>query len=209
MNDNLLKATLEKEKIIRNKIKEGDENAIKNFSWVPFFAGEEFNQILATDQDIKNKANLIDFGQTENKNKEWLEKEIKRIYNNDNNKQLINNNDYPIIWFKNIEKISSDSQLEQSLLPIFDPQQNTKLFDDETNLSSFILIATSSTRDMGQLSLPLTSRLDCINVETAKPRQFFLDKYFTSILVGSVFLVIILGLLAFLPNRKKEQEEEK
>jgi ATP-dependent Lon protease len=87
--------------------------------------------------------------------------------------------------------------LEQSLLPVFDPQQNTKLFNEGINLSDYILIATSSTRNMGQLSAPLTSRLDCINVETAKPRQFFLDKHFISILIGSIFLIFLLLLVIF------------
>jgi ATP-dependent Lon protease len=126
-----------------------------------------------------------------------VEKEIKEIYNKSNNNQLINSGEYPIIWFKNIEKIISDFELEQSLLPIFDPQQNTKLFGDQTNLSNFILIATSSTRDMGKLSPPLTSRLDCINVATAKPRQFFLDKYFVPISIGSIVLIFALLLVIF------------
>ncbi|CAG8654447.1 8268_t:CDS:2, partial [Ambispora gerdemannii] len=71
--------------------------------------------------------------------------------------------------------IESGSALEKALLPIFDPYQNTKLFSEEINLSDYILLATSSTRDMGQLSAPLTNRLDCINVETAEPKKFFLD----------------------------------
>ncbi|MEG7978585.1 MAG: hypothetical protein NY202_01330 [Mollicutes bacterium UO1] len=80
---------------------------------------------------------------------------------------------------KNIEKIRSGSSLEKALLPIFDPYQNTKLFSEEINLSDYILLTTSSTQDMGQLSAPLTSRLDCINVATAEPTKFFLDKYFS------------------------------
>ena len=59
--------------------------------------------------------------------------------------------------------------LEKSFLPFFDPSQKG---------AGVVFIVTSSTSDMGKLSNPLTSRLDCINVETAKPKQFFLDKYF-------------------------------
>ena len=208
MINELLKKTLEREEKVRKKVKEKGKS-IRHYSWVPFFAGEEFNQEILSYQEIKNKINPIDFGELRGKNGEKIEERVKEIYDNEKNKQLIDNGEYPIIWFKNIEKIESNSALEKALLPIFDPQQNTELFNNGTDLSKYILIATSSTRDMGQLSLPLTSRLDCINVATAKPRQFFLDKHFTSILVSSVLLVIILGLLAFFPNRKKEKEEEK
>ena len=64
-------------------------------------------------------------------------------------------------------------------------------------LENYILIATSSTRDMGELSLPLTSRLECINVETAQTRQFFLDKYFSFLLVGTIFSIVILLVYLF------------
>ena len=203
-----LKETLEREEKVRRKAKEKGES-IRHYSWVPFFAGEEFNQEILNYQEIKNRINPIDFDKLRGNSGEKIEERIKEIYDNDKNKQFVDNGEYPIIWFKNIEKIESNSALEKALLPIFDPQQNTELFNNGTDLSKYVLIATSSTRDMGQLSLPLTSRLDCINVKTAKPRQFFLDKHFTGILVGSVLLVIILGLLTFFPNKKKEQEEVK
>jgi len=67
--------------------------------------------------------------------------------------------------------------LEKSLLPVFDPQQNSELFTEKIDLSNYILVATSATRNMGELSTPLTSRLDCVNVETTQPKRFFLDKY--------------------------------
>ncbi|CAG8453585.1 10953_t:CDS:2 [Ambispora leptoticha] len=72
---------------------------------------------------------------------------------------------------KNIEKVKGGSAVENSLLPVFDPQQNTKLFNQDLDLSKYILIATSSTRDMGQLSSPLISRLDCVNVKTIEPKS--------------------------------------
>jgi hypothetical protein len=70
MSEGLLLETLKKEKTIREKIKKGDRDAVKNFSWVPFFAGEEFNQTLTTNQEIKSRVNLIDFEQIGGKGKE-------------------------------------------------------------------------------------------------------------------------------------------
>jgi hypothetical protein len=87
--------------------------------------------------------------------------------------------------------------LEKALLPIFDHQQNSELFNENIDLSNFILVATSSTRDMGKLSLPLTSRLECANVATTQPRQFFLDKYFSWVLTGSLLLILALFLVIF------------
>jgi len=104
-----------------------------------------------------------------------VENKIKEIVNSSANKQLIEQEKFPIIWFKNIDKIANKSPLQKSLLAVFDPAQNTTLSikGEIINLSQFILITTSSTRDTGQLSNPLMSRLDCINVETAKPKEFF------------------------------------
>jgi ATP-dependent Lon protease len=73
-----------------------------------------------------------------------------------------------------------------------------KLFgDDKINLSKFILVATSSTNDMTELSLPLISRLDCINVETTQPKSFFLDKYYNLVFLGSISLIFILLAIIF------------
>ena len=207
MNSSKLLTTLEKEKIVRQKKLEKDKDNIKNYSWVLFFAGEEFNQELAGNQEIQPKINLIDFAEAGGKEGKWIEEKIKEFCNKTENKQLIEKKEYPIIWFKNIEKIKSGSSLEKALLPIFDPYQNTKSFSEEINLSDYILLATSSTRDMGQLSAPLTNRLDCINVETAEPKKFFLDKYFNWILAGSILLIITLLLVIFWPNKKNGDEE--
>jgi len=205
MNSSKLLTTLEKEKIVRQKKLEKDKDNIKNYSWVLFFAGEEFNQELAGNQEIQPKINLIDFAKAGGKEGKWIEEKIKEFCNKTENKQLIEKKEYPIIWFKNIEKIKSGSSLEKALLPIFDPYQNTKSFSEEINLSDYILLATSSTRDMGQLSAPLTNRLDCINVETAEPKKFFLDKYFNWILAGSILLIITLLLVIFWPSKEKEE----
>lgn len=195
----LLVKTLDNE----NKVK---QKTTKGFSWVLFFAGEEFNQEL-DENERGDKINLIDFEKESNQKGVWIEEKIKKIFGSEENKRLIAEKKNPIIWFKNIEKILSGSELEKKLLPIFDHQQNTDLFGKKISLKDYILIATSSTRDMGKLSLPLTSRLECINVETAQVRQFFLDKYFISLLVGTVFSIVVLLVYLFWPNKSKMVEE--
>jgi len=153
--------------------------------------------------------NIIDFEKENSREGAWVEEKIKEIYNANENKRLIDKKEFPVIWFKNIEKISNGSELEKALLPIFDHQQNTELFNDNdrVDLSNYILVATSSTRDMGKLSPPLTSRLECINAKTAQPQQFFLDKYFSFLLGGTVFFVISLLAYLFWPRGSKEVEE--
>jgi len=186
-----------------NKVK---QKTTKGFSWVLFFAGEEFNQELKKNENQK-KIELIDFEKENHREGIWIEEKIKDICGNNENEQLIKENKFPIIWFKNLEKIPSGSELEKALLPVFDHQQNNKLFNDKIDLSNYILVATSATRDMGKLSLPLTSRLECINVKTAQTRQFFLDKYFSFLLVGTVFSIVILLVYLFWPNKSKVVEE--
>lgn len=205
MSNDLLSTTLEKEKKIRKKKVKKDKDSIKDFSWVLFFAGEEFNQELTQNQETKD--NTIDFDQLVSDQGEIVEKKIREICDSAKNKQLTDNGEYPIIWFKNIEKIKSNSPLEKSLLPVFDPQQNTELFSDKIDLSKFILVATSSTNNMGKLSSPLTSRLDCINVSSAKPKEFFFNKHFNWVLTGSIILICLLSLLIFWPSEKKIKEE--
>ncbi|CFW93005.1 protein of unknown function [endosymbiont DhMRE of Dentiscutata heterogama] len=201
-NETLLIKTLNKEKKVKKKAQK--EGISKNFSWVLFFAGEEYNQELAQ-QEIPEK-NIIDFAQVGQEKGEWIETKIKEIYQDNKNQQAIAAHNFPIIWFKNIEKITS-KELEHSLLPIFDHQQNTNLFGEAIDLSNYILIATSSTRDMGQLSLPLVSRLECVNVDTVQPKKFFLDKYFGWILAGAVLLIITFLLLIFWPGKKDSKRK--
>jgi hypothetical protein len=100
---------------------------------------------------------------------------------------------------KNINKVT-DSNLEKVFLPYFDPSQEG---------AGVVFIITSSTPDMGKLSTPLTSRLDCINVETAKPKQFFLDKYFYSISFVSFLAFLTLILFLYYSGRKEVEEIEK
>ena len=197
----LLEETLAKEKIAR-KYKKGQAGGnIKDFSLVLYFAGEEYNQELAQ----KNQINLIDFDRYAKAQPDLVEKEIRRIYNEPQNQQIIEAGEFPIIWFKNINKIGENQALEESLLPIFDSQQNTKLFHEEVDLAKFILIATTSTRDTAKLSKPLRSRLDCINVETAQTKQFFWDKTFWWWLVPSLLINLIL-LILFLVRKSRNNQ---
>ena len=89
----LLEETLAKEKIAR-KYKEGQADGnIKDFSLVLYFAGEEYNQELAQ----KNQINLIDFDRYAKAQPDLVEKEIRRIYNEPQNQQIIEAGEFPII----------------------------------------------------------------------------------------------------------------
>ncbi|WP_147409928.1 hypothetical protein [endosymbiont GvMRE of Glomus versiforme] len=103
--------------------------------------------------------------------------------------------------------------MEESLLPVFDSQQNDKLFDEEVDLSRFILIATTSTRETEKLSDPLLSRLDWVNADTAQTKQFFLDKYyywfFIPLVLINLILVILLLASKFKGKNKKSFTRER
>ncbi|MCE8163439.1 MAG: AAA family ATPase [Candidatus Moeniiplasma glomeromycotorum] len=189
------------------KAKKNDKEGRRNFSWSAFFAGEEYNQELAKNSEIKEN-NIIDFTNGSQQQKELVENKIKEIFNSATNKKIIEEGKFPIIWFKNIDKIADKSPLQKFLLAIFDPAQNNALSikGEIIDLTPFVLIATSSTHDTSQLSSPLFSRLDCINVDTAQPKKFFWDKYFYPILTISLltFLILIL-LLIFYSDRKKNK----
>jgi len=89
----LLEETLAKEKIAR-KYKKGQAGGnIKDFSLVLYFAGEEYNQELAQ----KNQINLIDFDRYAKAQPDLVEKEIRRIYNEPQNQQIIEAGEFPII----------------------------------------------------------------------------------------------------------------
>lgn len=92
--------------------------------------------------------------------------------------------------------------MEKALLPVFDPQQNTELFNEKVDLSKYILIATSFSYDISQISSPLISRLDFINVEEIKTKKFFLDENFFSVLFVSLLIgLITLYIIAFDSSR--------
>ena len=181
------------------------------FSWPAFFAGEEYNQELTKNSEVLTNNNIIDFGEEKNGEKEAVENKIKEIASSSTNKELIEQEKFPVIWFKNIDKIENKSSLQKSLLAIFDPSQNNSLSikGEVIDLSQFIIIATSSTQNTGQLSNPLMSRLDCVNVDTAKSKEFFWDKYFYPILAAALFTFLILVLLLIYYSDRKEEVEEK
>jgi len=52
-----------------------------------------------------------------------IESKIKEIVNYPANRQ----EEFPVIWLKNIDKIENKSSLQKSLLAIFDPAQNSSL----------------------------------------------------------------------------------
>src|SRR4051794_21495650 len=99
MNRELLLATLKEKTQVRKKILEKDSSNAKEFSSISYFAGEEYNQELAQNQELqaKIKDNIIDFNQLGNKEGDFLEKKITEIYNNSQNQQLIEKGNYPII----------------------------------------------------------------------------------------------------------------
>src|SRR4051812_24611672 len=134
----------------RKKYK-SDKGERKNFSWPSFFAGEEYNRELAKSSKV-SEDNVIDFEKEENRKKEFVENKIKEIIDSSVNKKLIEEEDFPVIWFKNIDKITDGSPLQKSLLAIFDPAQNYSLSMERKiiDLSQFVLIATSSTNDTGK-----------------------------------------------------------
>src|SRR5688572_1415510 len=99
MNKELLLETIKTEKSVRQEKRKKDSKNIKDFSWVSFFAGEEYNQILAQEQELQKNINdnTLDFSQLGDKKGNFIEEKIKQIYNNAKNKQLIDSGDYPII----------------------------------------------------------------------------------------------------------------
>jgi len=127
--------------------------------------------------------NIIDFGQAESNKPDSFQKKIKEIYQRKENSQEKERGGSPIIWLKNIDKISN-SELKNKLLKVVDPNQNTNLgkfqvekkilgkttqAEETIDLSQFTLVATTSTTNP-QLSKELRTKLKHI--------EPFLDKYF-------------------------------
>jgi hypothetical protein len=202
--NSMLKELLKKlgaNKLIISEQNKQDQIQHHDFSWVNLLAGEEYNQELAK---VKDQINLIDFNQYNHESPEFIERKIKEIYNNPQNKELMEKGDFPVICFKNIEKIGQNQALEEALLPVFDTQQNDKLFNKQVDLSKFILLATTSTYETEKLSSPLLSRLNWVNADTAQPKKFFLDKYYYWLLVPSLLINLILLTLLWLPKLRKK-----
>ena len=142
--------------------------------------------------NLTREENIINFRQENNSSPQFLEDKIKKICEYSHDQQDI----FPILLFKNIDLITNKN-LAEALLPIFDPQQNTELFGGTINLSKFILVATTSTPDIGKISNHLISRLNFINVDTAQPKRFFLDNHYGTFLIISILLSLLLSALIF------------
>ena len=134
-------------------------------------------------QAVRNY-NIIDFGQTENNKPDNFQKKIQEIYQQKENSWEKENGNSPIIWFKNIDKITN-SELKNKLLKVVDPNQNTNLgkcqvekthhgmnmgkVEETIDLSQFTLVATTSTTNP-QLTKELRAK--------SKHIEPFFDKYF-------------------------------
>jgi len=127
--------------------------------------------------------NIIDFGQAENNKPDSLQKKIQEIYQRKENSGEKESGKSPIIWFKNIDKITN-SELKNKLSKVVDPKQNTNLgkfqaekkdlfgktmqVEETIDLSQFTLVATTSTTNP-QLTKELRTKLKHI--------EPFFDKY--------------------------------
>ncbi|CAG8738028.1 8585_t:CDS:2, partial [Ambispora leptoticha] len=105
--------------------------------------------IIRLEKEIKKAVkdyNIIDFGQAENNKLHAFKKKIQEICKKTEN--LFGREfrgDSPIVWLKNIDKIT-DSELKKELLKVVDPSQNTNLgkLEKPIDLSQFTLVATTS-----------------------------------------------------------------
>jgi len=185
------------------------------------FCGEEFNEELMREKKIgedKLQAvedyNVIDFGQTKYDKLDSLQKKIKEICQHKKNDKEKRKGNSPIIWFKNIDKITN-SELKNELLKVVDPSQNSNLgkfqveieFGGKTrqiesiiDLSQFTLVATTSTTNP-QLPSELKSKL--------KQVEPFFDKYFWALFFASGILEIIIFLLLIRSRRKSKSKSLK
>ncbi|MCE8162613.1 MAG: hypothetical protein I3273_02445 [Candidatus Moeniiplasma glomeromycotorum] len=188
----LLINTIKREKKVRQEIK---KNSSRSVIFQPLlFVGEKYNQELLELAQERGEihASFIDFskiGAAEKDDGHWIEKELKQVYENRNN-----NEEFSLLCFLNLNEIGG-TVLEKALLPFFDFHQNTQ--HQDLDLSSFILVATSSTPQLGKLSPPLVSRLKCVNQEEVELSKTFFERRFGLILTGSIFLALVLLLLTF------------
>ncbi|CAG8678915.1 7739_t:CDS:2 [Cetraspora pellucida] len=149
------------------------------------FCGEEFNEQLAAGRGnlrTIEKYNIIDFGLAENNKPEVLQNKVAEICEKQENYGEKRKGNSPIIWLKNIDKITNP-ELENELVKIIDPSQNTNLgkqqverefyegkikIEEIIDLSQFTLVATTSTSNP-QLSKKITDKL--------KPIESIFNKY--------------------------------
>src|ERR1044072_7766792 len=97
------------------------------------FCGEEFNQELQREKKSGNHSwrsvesyNIIDFGQEKNNKIGSFKKKLEEICEQEGNKIGKGLGNSPIVWLKNIDKITNQ-ELEKKLLKVIDPDQNNNL----------------------------------------------------------------------------------
>ncbi|CFW92892.1 membrane protein of unknown function [endosymbiont DhMRE of Dentiscutata heterogama] len=182
------------------------------------FCGEEFNEQLATNRDklwTAKEYNIIDFGSTESSSPEFLQKKVAEICKQEKNYEEKLEGHSPTIWLKNIDKITNP-ELENELVKIIDPKQNTNLgkqqversfyflgkkirinkVEEIIDLSQFTLVATTSVSNP-KLSNKIKAEL--------KPIEPFFDKY-RWIIFGVSTTMEIIVLLWLTRSRKKEKK---
>ena len=182
------------------------------------FCGEEFNKELIREKKSGEVSlrtvesyNIIDFGQQKNNKPDFLKKKLQEIYEQKENSNLLKSGYSPIIWLKNIDKITN-SEIKNKLLKIVDSKQNTDLgkyqvevksgkqtknIEKTVDLSQFTLVATTSTTNP-KLSPGLRAKL--------KHVEPFLDKHFWIIFFTSGGLEIVAFLLLI---REKKKDKSK
>ena len=191
------------------------------------FAGEEFNYQLTKEraglkmswQMVKDRdyhSDVIDFGNHGSEKPDFLRKRIEEIWdyweqgNTRGRGGFVSN--YPIILFKNIDKITN-SELQKELLLILDPQKNTKyakyqikglkkesLGEDYIDLSRFVLVVTTSTSSP-QLPEELQAKLKHI--------EPFLEKYKRVIFFSSIGVEVVILFLIIKKWKTKNKRNRK
>jgi len=188
------------ERLVRKKCLEKGQKLLEDFSFVNAFAGCEYADALEKIGKEDN-VSVIDCKELSEKNS-FLSKLLVNIWRL-NKKNL---ETFPVIHFKNIDKIKSNSSLEKILLSVFDKQQNIDLLleGENINLAFFIIIATSSEDTVCNLSKPLSSRIDW-NVEGIKQKEHFLRKHFSLIFLFSLFFLLSLVFFLKIVNGRKKK----
>ncbi|CAG8786535.1 26550_t:CDS:2, partial [Racocetra persica] len=97
---------------------------------------EEWLKIL--EKKSHEQYNVIDFGSTESSSPEFLQKKVAEICKQEKNYEEKLEGYSPTIWLKNIDKITNP-ELENELVKIIDPKQNTNLGKQQVERSFYFL----------------------------------------------------------------------
>lgn len=188
----------------------------KNYQTL-LFCGEEFNQELISEKivgsNIKKKQvkdlNIIDFEQADNNKIAVIQKKLEEIC------QQLTWGEYPIVWLKNIDKVTNP-EVKDKLLAIIDPKKNSNLgkfeqeielqegtgvfgkLEQDIDLSRFSLVATTLTKSP-KLSPEIEKKL--------KKIETFWDKYFWWIFCFSLGLELIVFYTIIKINKKDKKSQ--